>query len=68
MTTALKKHQPAPTARQPILAFRPAPLRREPPPAATHDFLVLSLCPDFTPELALAGAPNHRERAPRRCA
>jgi hypothetical protein len=68
MTTALKQHQPTPTARQPILALQPVPFRREPPPAPTHDFLVLSLCPDFTPEIALAGATNHRERAPRLCA
>ena len=67
MNTAIKL-PPTPTARQPILAFHPTPTRRETTPAPMHDFLVLSPCPDFTPELPTAGTINHRERAPQRCA
>ena len=63
--------QPTPTARQPILAFQPAPTRPQtlpPTPMPMHDFLVLSACPDFTPEFNAAGATNYRERTIQRCA
>lgn len=52
--------------RQPIIAFRTATeIHREPPPA--HDFLVLSPCPDFTPEFATLDTLNFPERAPQLC-
>ena len=60
--------KPTPRARQPILAFQPAPQRPPTRPTPTHDFLVLSACPDFTPDLNTAGATNYRERATQLCA
>lgn len=56
-------HRPTPAARQPFLTFPLAPQRRETPPMPTHDFLMLSLCPDFTPQPAIAAAVSPRERA-----
>jgi hypothetical protein len=56
--------QPTRHARQPILAFRQTATPAPTPPPPTHDFLVMSACPDFTPELS----PAYRERIAQRCA
>ena len=59
------------TLRSPILGFTATPKTAPTPPLAAppHDFLLMSLCPHFTPELAPlaahahAHAHHHRNRA-----
>jgi len=58
---------PPRTLRSPILGFTATP-KTAPTPllaAAPHDFLLMSLCPQLTPELAplAAHAQPHRPRA-----
>ncbi len=52
------------TLRSPILGFTATP-KNAPTPALTaapHDFLVMSLCPQLTPELAHIAAHTHPHR------